>query len=165
MKMIIKLIVLLLLALIGLIAVGLWRSGAPLTDPPGLGERLRTYLTSNVAETSSHSVYPELHERYYRLPPDDMLNRVQQAINSLDWKITAVDPRQRIVRAVVTSELFGFEDDFSVTIHPRHNQSSRLAIRSASRIGGADLGANTGHILLFIKTLEPVMPATALALQ
>ena len=165
MKMIIKLILLLLLVIIGLIVGGLWRSGAPLTEPPGLMDRLNTYLTSNVAETASHSVYPELLERHYRIPPDDMLNRVQQAIDGLHWKITAVDPRQNIVRAVVTSELFGFEDDFSVTIHPRHNQSSRLAIRSASRVGGADLGANTGHILRFIDTLEQVMPATALVIQ
>lgn len=165
MKMLIKLILLLFLVIIGLIAAGLWRSGAPLTEPPGPMERINTYLTSNVAETSSHSVYPELRERYYKLPPDDMLNRAQQAIHSLGWKITSVDPRQRIVRAVVTSELFGFEDDFSVTIHPRQNQSSRLAIRSASRVGKADLGANTGHILQFIHTLEQVMPATALVIQ
>lgn len=165
MKMIIKLILLLLLVVIGLIVAGLWRSGAPLTEPPGLMDRINTYLTSNVAETSSHSVYPELRERYYKLPPEDMLNRVQQAIHALHWKISAVDPRQRIVRAVVTSELFGFEDDFSVTIHPRQNHSSRLAIRSASRVGAADLGANTGHILLFIETLEQVMPATALVIQ
>ena len=165
MKMIIKLILLLLLLVIGLLAGGLWRSGAPLTDPPGPMERLNTYLTTNVAETSSHSIYPELRERYYQLAPDDMLNRVQQAMNGLGWKITAVDPRQHIVRAVVTSELFGFEDDFSVTIHPRHNQSSRLAIRSASRVGRIDLGANTGHILRFISTLEQVMPATALVIQ
>ena len=56
MKMIIKLILLLLLVVIGLIAAALWGSGAPLTEPPGLMERIHTYLTSNVAETSSHSV-------------------------------------------------------------------------------------------------------------
>ena len=165
MKMIIKLTVLLLLVLLGLTAGGLWRSGAPLTDPPGIVDRLKTYLTTNVAETSSHSEYRELRERHYKLPPDDMLNRVQEAINALHWKINAVDPRQRIVRATVTTELFGFEDDLSVTIHPRHNQSSRLAIRSSSRVGMADLGANTGHILKFISTLEQVMPATALVIQ
>jgi len=165
MKMLIKLILLLLLVIIGLIVGGLWRSGAPLTEPPGLGDRINTYLTTNVAETSSHSLYPELRERYYKLTPDDMLNRVQEAAHVLGWKITSIDPRQRIVRAVVTSPLFGFEDDFSVTIHPRQNHSSRLAIRSASRVGGADLGANTGHILRFINTLEQVMPATALVIQ
>ena len=165
MKMILKLILLLLLVLLGMAAGGLWRSGAPLADPPGFMERLKTYLTTNVAETSSHSDYPELRERYYKLPPDEMLNRVQEAINALGWKINAVDPRQRIVRSTVTSELFGFKDDLSVTIHPRHGQSSRLAIRSASQVGGADLGANTGHILKFINTLEQVMPASALVIQ
>jgi len=165
MKMIIKLVLLLLLLLVGMSAASLWRSGAPLSGPPGTVERLRTYLTTNVAETSSHSLFPELRERYYKLPPEDMLNRVQEAINALHWHIDAVDPRQGIVRATVRSELLGFEDDFAVTIHPRHNKSSRLAIRSASRVGSADFGANTGHVLKFIHTLEQVMPATALIIQ
>ena len=159
MKMFLKLIVLLILLVIGLVVGALWRSGAPLNAPPGTAERLRTYLTTNIAETASHSRFPELQERYYQLAPDKMLKQVQDTLEGLGWEVTATDPRSRIVQAVVTTELLGFEDDFTVTIHPRHGNSSRLAIRSASRVGQADFGANIGHILAFFEALEQGLPA------
>jgi len=160
MKMFLKLFVLVILLIIGLVIGALWRSGAPLNDPPGTAERLRTYFTTNVAETASHSRFPELQEHHYPLPPDEMLKRVQDTLKKLNWAITTVDPRSRIVQAVVTTELLGFEDDFTVTIHPRHGNSSRLAIRSASRVGQADFGANIGHILVFFEALNQDLPAT-----
>jgi len=159
MKMFLKLVILVILLVIGLVIGALWRSGAPLNGPPGTAERLRTYLTSNIAETASHSRFPELQERHYKLPPDEMLKRVEDTLKGLHWEVTAADPRQRIVQAVVTTELLGFEDDFTVTIHPRHGNSSRLAIRSASRVGQADFGANIGHILVFFAALEQGLPA------
>jgi len=163
MKMFLKLIVLLILLVIGLVIGALWRSGAPLNGPPGTAERLRTYLTSNIAETASHSRFPELQERHYQLPPDEMLKQVQDTLKGLNWAISTEDPRRRIVQAVVTTELLGFEDDFTVTVHPRHGNSSRLAIRSASRVGQADFGANIGHILAFFEALEQDLPADAAA--
>lgn len=161
MKMIVKLIILLLLLLLGLAIGALWRSGAPLSDPPGTMERLRVYLTTNVAETSAHSDYQELRERHYRMPPDEMQQRVRQAMETLGWEVNSSNPQQGIVRATVTTDLLGFTDDLTVTIHPRPGNGSRLAIRSASRVGKADFGANIGHILAFVDTLEQSMPADA----
>jgi uncharacterized protein (DUF1499 family) len=157
--MFLKLVILVILLFIGLIIGALWRSGAPLNGPPGTAERLRTYFTTNIAETASHSRFPELQERHYQIPPDEMLKRVQDTLEGLHWAIVTSDPRSRIVQAVVTTELLGFEDDFTVTIHPRPGGSSRLAIRSASRVGQADFGANIGHILAFFEALEQGLPA------
>ena len=156
-----KVILLILVAIIGLVAATLWRSGAPLNAPPGIADRLQTYLTSNVAQTSRHSDYPELKERAYRIPPKEMLDRVQTAMLTLKWKVEMVDPRRNLIQAVVSTELLGFEDDFSVTIHPLPTDSSRLDIRSASRVGRADFGANAGHIIAFIDMLEQGIPPNA----
>ena len=160
-----KVILLILLLIVGLVAATLWRSGAPLSGPPGSMERIETYLTSNVAQTSVHTDYPELKERAYRIPPNEMLDRVQTAILTLKWKVSMVDPRRNRVQAVVATPLLGFEDDLSVTIHALPTASSRLDIRSASRVGRADLGANTGHIIAFIDMLEQGIPPNAIIVR
>lgn len=162
MKMILKLVILLLLLLLGLGIGALLRSGAPLSGPPGVMERLQRYLSENVAETTAHGDYPELGERHYQLAPDPMLEQVLDTFESLGWQTRHSDPRRRMVDATLTTPLLGFTDDFTVTIHPRPGNGSRLAIRSASRVGRADFGANIGHILAFVGALEQRLPAEAL---
>jgi uncharacterized protein (DUF1499 family) len=55
------------------------------------------------------------------------------------------------IEAVNTSIWFGFKDDFIVRLSPRAEDGVRIDIRSKSRVGGSDFGANAARVRKFIK--------------
>ena len=138
----IVLIVAPVLALVG----GLLANRVPLFDPPGVAERLAAYLTTNVAETSPAPRFPELAEPRFDVPPERLFAATGAAIDALGWERTPSAGAGEH-RAVVTTRLWRFRDDVLVRAEPAGEGGSRLAIRSSSRVGRGDLGANARHIL------------------
>lgn len=134
-----------------LITGGLFLNRPPLLSPPGPLERLRTYLTSNVAETRSDHVFPELRPRLVPLDIQQTQAAVLASMRSLGWReIRVVDGR---TAAVVVSPLFGFRDDLSVRLE-KAASATLLNARSTSRIGKGDLAANTRHLQRLFAEVE-----------
>jgi uncharacterized protein (DUF1499 family) len=52
-----------------------------------------------------------------------------------------------IITAAVQTKWLKFTDDITIRLEPVSAKETRLHIRSASRVGTADFGANLGHIL------------------
>ncbi|MDZ7627558.1 MAG: DUF1499 domain-containing protein [Parvularculaceae bacterium] len=50
------------------------------------------------------------------------------------------------IEAVSTSAWFGFKDDFVVRLTPHEEGGTRIDLRSKSRVGGSDLGANAARV-------------------
>lgn len=137
----------LLLAAFGCLILGaLILNDLPLNDEPGLLLRLKKYLTSNHAETRRNSPYPELELRRYRIPPQALYERVEFAVELLGWTLADANPQEYRLRAVAESRLFRFKDDIDIrlTLTPA---GTELHVRARSRVGGADLGTNTRHIM------------------
>lgn len=148
-----------------LLAAGLIANRVPLADPPGFFPRLLTYLTTNVAETSEHSPFPELRTRRYEAPPGLLFDVARRAAQSLGWEITSLDAENREIHAVATTKVWKFKDDITIKTPPAQPSGSWLVVRSASRVGKGDLGANTRHILDLIQAVDAMVPAPALNLQ
>ena len=75
------------------------------------------------------------------------------------WTITAVDPEKGLIEAVSVSRVFGFADDVVVRIRPE-GTGSRVDVRSKSRDGQGDLGANAARIRAYVAALEGTTKAT-----
>lgn len=129
-----------------LIVGGIVLNNPPLHDPPGLGKRLHTYLTTNVAETQHRHSFPELELRCYPLAPGPLYSRLEHAITALGWEIVVSDPQQRQLQAVISTALLKFKDDIEIKLLPAAC-GTELHIRARSRVGRGDLAANTRHIL------------------
>ena len=135
------------IAATALLVGGLLANRVPLTKPPGLERRLLTYLTANVAQTAENSSFPELRPRAYGIPAQRLYALVQEAVRGLGWEVVATSDERLAVGAVVTTPLWRFKDDVTVRVTPGEGGKSLLSVRSASRVGKGDLGANTRHIL------------------
>jgi Protein of unknown function (DUF1499) len=142
-----RLVPLIALAALGLVIGGLLSNRVPLTQPPGLEKRLMTYLTRNFAETSENSEFPELKLRRYPVSADRLYQVAQQAVSDLGWDLAATSDDRKTLGAVVTSRLWRFRDDVTARALADGKRSSVLKIRSRSRVGKGDLGANIRHIL------------------
>lgn len=55
------------------------------------------------------------------------------------------------IEAVATSKWFGFKDDFIVRLTPLGDGRTKVDLRSKSRVGGSDLGANAARVRDFTK--------------
>jgi uncharacterized protein (DUF1499 family) len=134
-----------------LLAGGLLLNRPPLLAPPGPVERLKTYLTTNVAETQEGDVFPELRSPLFATEPKATQDAVLAAMRSLGWReVQAIDGE---VRAVAVSALFRFRDDVTVRLEATGG-GTLLHARSASRIGKGDLAANAKHLRLLFAQVE-----------
>lgn len=144
--LVLELILALTIAGAWLTGTAVLRNNVPVTAPPGRLARLRTYLTSNVAETKEDHRFPELRTRSFDGSATELRARVAQAMKSLGWNVSnGGDPMT--LRAVIKTPLLGFSDDLTATVESASDFRSKLVVRSSSRVGRGDLGANAGHIL------------------
>jgi len=72
----------------------------------------------------------------------------------MGWEVVARAPADGRIEAVDTSEWFGLIDDIVIRIRPEGSSGSRVDIRSKSRIGQSDFGANARRIRAFIERLR-----------
>ncbi|MGB0722000.1 MAG: DUF1499 domain-containing protein [Gammaproteobacteria bacterium] len=144
--MLLKLALALVVILVGLPVGAVLLNRVPLGEAPGPGARLAAYLTSNVRETRSDSPYPELRPRRYVADVERVRAAVLSAMDAMGWAVVPSDGSETAVMAVVTTRLWRFKDDVSVRV-VAEGEVSRVDVRSASRVGKGDLGANTRHIL------------------
>ncbi len=90
--------------------------------------------------------YPHLAPLYLRRSPAEALARARSAIESLPFaRITATDEEAGTIEATNESRTFHFVDDVVVRVRP-HRRGSRVDVRSKSRDGKSDMGANARRI-------------------
>lgn len=142
----------------GLLLGSILKNGVPLFSDPGFSTRISTYLTTNVAATEPGHSFPELEPRTWEQPPDDLFDLVTEAVNELGWETVSSDQDTYTLNAVVTTRVMQYKDDISIEVRDQGNGNSEMILRSASRVGQGDLGANLSHILSLYKTLDSIQP-------
>ena len=96
--------------------------------------------------------YPDLAPIRLAIPPERAFALVEATARGLGWNIVAASPADGRLEATVTTPWFGFKDDVVVRVAPAPD-GSRIDVRSASRIGRSDLGANARRIRAFLAAL------------
>ena len=82
-------------------------------------------------------------------PRQQVLERAVRVARGMpDWEVTGVNEAQGVIYAVAKSRLFKFRDDLVIRIRAA-GKGSRLDMRSRSRIGRGDMGANAARILAY----------------
>jgi uncharacterized protein (DUF1499 family) len=99
--------------------------------------------------------YPELRPLELTVPPGQAFARAQAAAQALGWEIVGTDQGAGRIEAVVTTRWFGFKDDVVVRIAAAGG-GSRIDVRSRSRVGRSDLGANAKRIQEFLTDVMKV---------
>lgn len=97
--------------------------------------------------------YPDIVPVDLESSPQRALADAAAVARALGWEIVAVDPARGVVEAIETTFWFRFEDDIVVRVRPR-DRGSRVDVRSKSRVGRGDLGANAHRIRTFIAALR-----------
>lgn len=93
--------------------------------------------------------YPDIGPLMLPLSPQETFDKAMININAMGWEVMAAARAEGRIEATATTALFGFRDDVMVRIVPAEG-GSRLDMRSVSRVGKSDLGANAERIRQFL---------------
>ena len=96
--------------------------------------------------------YDDIAPLYMAGAVGDNLNHAQKMAEAMGWKIISVDDDRGQIEATATTFLFGFKDDVVIRLRSENGQT-RVDMRSASRVGVSDLGANAARIRSFFAKL------------
>ena len=97
--------------------------------------------------------YPDLRPLELALQPKQAFARAAQTAKGRGWEITALDESAGRIEAVATTTSFGFKDDVVIRITPA-GTGSRVDMRSKSRVGRSDAGANAHRIREFLARMN-----------
>jgi len=132
-----------------------------LEDPPafvavlplrGEGANPTDYRGEEIA-AQQRAGYPGIAPVDVGLPPEKLFERALAIAEDMGWQIVAAEPFEGRIEATDISLWFGFKDDVVIRIRPE-GSGSRVDIRSVSRVGVSDVGANAARIKAYLAALE-----------
>ena len=107
---------------------------------------------------------PLIEEHYGDLEPqistetiDETHMRVIKILDGLSaWEVGATDitANKIVIEGTITSEVFGFVDDYVIVLTKPASGGCIVDMRSKSRLGRSDFGQNAAHIRQFFDLLE-----------
>jgi uncharacterized protein (DUF1499 family) len=97
--------------------------------------------------------YPDIAPLMLAVSPEVALQHCARAAAALGWDVAAVAPADLRIEATDTTVFFGFKDDIVIRVSAA-GQGSRVDIRSVSRLGRSDLGANARRVRDFARQLN-----------
>jgi uncharacterized protein (DUF1499 family) len=95
------------------------------------------------------SSYDHLQPQRFTQPYDRVFDAAIASAHALGWEITREDRAGGTIDTVATTPVFRFRDDVTVTVARDGSDGAVVNMRSHSRVGKGDLGANARRIRAF----------------
>ncbi|HUP31170.1 MAG TPA: DUF1499 domain-containing protein [Usitatibacter sp.] len=122
-----------------------------LADARGKAPNGVAYEGAAAAEGQQRA-YADIKPKVLTMPPREAVQRAIDAARALGWEVVSSDATTGRVEATATTKWFGFQDDVVVRVRPE-GTGSRVDVRSASRVGESDVGANAARVREFLAKL------------
>lgn len=120
------------------------------------GDHATDYDLTNIP--IQQASYPSLVPLQVEASPAMVKTAVQDIARQKGWQVLGVSTADTWqLEAVARTPLFGFRDDVVIRVNEvagNESQLTEIAVRSASRVGQSDLGANAQRILEFYSDLK-----------
>jgi len=97
-----------------------------------------------------HEAYPDIKPLLLPLPPAQVFEAAVATARDQGWIIVATDPATGRIEATDSTFWFGFIDDVVVRLTPETDGGTRVDVRSVSRVGLGDAGANARRVRNFL---------------
>jgi uncharacterized protein (DUF1499 family) len=98
--------------------------------------------------------YPEVRTIVLNVSPDAAFSLAERVALDMGWEIKETDAASGRIDATDTTFWYGFKDDVTIRLRTAEGDGTRVDIRSISRIGGSDIGANAARVEAFLENLS-----------
>lgn len=106
-------------------------------------------LNINDVTTGATPEYPDLQPQRFAAPVERVFDAASAVARATaNWELTKEDRATGVIEAVATTPLMRFKDDVTITV-ARDGEQTKVVVRSRSRVGKGDLGANAKRIRKF----------------
>ncbi|MDJ0851165.1 MAG: DUF1499 domain-containing protein [Myxococcota bacterium] len=112
-----------------------------------------SYPGAEFAEQQQRA-YGDLQPLTLDLPPGQVYQQAREVASALGWDVVAEDPMGGRIEASHSTRVFRFVDDVVIRIRPVRGAGVVVDVRSKSRDGRGDLGANAARIRAFQDALR-----------
>ena len=116
------------------------------------GENSLDYGGKDLASLQT-AAYPDIKTVYLPVTQEQGMKTVRAVIDSLGWQVLGEDVENGQIEAVDRTPVMGFADDIVIRVRPL-NDAVLIDLRSVSRVGVSDLGANAKRIKRFVKEIK-----------
>ncbi len=99
-----------------------------------------------------HKSYPDIQPLLMHAPVDHAFEHVVETAREAGWNIVDANPAQGRLEATATTFWFGFKDDVVIRVLATET-GSRIDVRSVSRVGRSDIGANARRVRAYLAKL------------
>jgi uncharacterized protein (DUF1499 family) len=106
------------------------------------------------AAAMQRKAYADIGPLVFKAPKEKVFEASRQVIASMGLELIEAEPIQGRLEATDRSLLFGFEDDMVVRVVPAADGTTRVDVRSKSRVGRSDLGINANRVREFGNALR-----------
>lgn len=114
-----------------------------------------TYGGPEIAR-QQQTAYPNIKPAHFNALPAQVFEAALATAKDQGWDIVAAVPDEGRIETTATTFWFHFKDDVVIRIAP-DGQGTRLDIRSESRVGRNDVGANARRIAQYLAALNHQM--------
>lgn len=107
-------------------------------------------------ETASQQqeAYPDLMTLSYQAEYDRVFEAANAVVEEMGWEPVASVEEEGRIEATATTRWFGFRDDVVIRVQDASSRGVQVDIRSKSRVGRSDVGANAARIREFTERLN-----------
>lgn len=104
-----------------------------------------------------HQAYPDIVPLEFDAPMADVFGAALSIAESQGWEIVSSDPEVGLIEATDTTLWFGFKDDVAIRLGTTESGTTRVDVRSVSRVGLSDVGKNADRIRKYTADLEEAL--------
>ncbi len=106
----------------------------------------------NDVQTGKTPQYADLQPQRFNQPVEKVFAAALEISRAQGWEVRETKPEHGIIEAIATTRLFKFKDDVTITVTSEgtsEGTATVVNVRSKSRIGKGDMGANARRIRAF----------------
>ncbi|MGX5915596.1 DUF1499 domain-containing protein [Aliidiomarina sp. Khilg15.8] len=105
------------------------------------------------AAMQQREAYPDVQTMRFQEQPQRVFEAALQVVEDSGWELVDANSNEGRIEATATTQWFGFKDDVVIRIST-DGATTLLDMRSKSRLGGSDVGANAARIRDFRDDLQ-----------
>lgn len=131
----------------------------PRRNPPAYAGAEMVRDTGKTVAEAQREAFPDIRPLSVSADVATAAAAARKTLKSMNMEILAETPSgdgALTIEAVFTSLWFGFKDDFIVRLAPEAG-GTRIDVRSKSRVGGSDLGANAARTRKFMAAMDAAL--------
>lgn len=114
------------------------------------GPRFARFSKKSLGQVG-HEAYPAVRTLEVAAPPAAAFAAARAAVEGMGWTVVREDELSGVLEATAQTFWFGFKDDVIIRIRPAvGGEGARIDVRSISRVGLSDLGANAKRIEAYL---------------